>query len=185
MTLLLITGGSRCGKSAFAERLASQSGYPVTYVATGVRADSTQDPEWAARIQEHQMRRPAQWQTLECGLEMGSLVTPATGPMCYLIDSLGGWVAAGLELDPPTWQDWVDQLCQWLHIVSRDPQTLGILVSEEVGMGVVPAYPMGRLFRDRLGLLTQEVGSQAEKIYWVVAGWAVNLRDIGEPVACS
>jgi adenosylcobinamide kinase/adenosylcobinamide-phosphate guanylyltransferase len=179
MSLILVTGGSRSGKSQFAEKLAIASALPVIYVATGLKPDPQQDPEWAERVQQHVQRRPPDWQTVESGLDWGSLrEAGTTSEQCYLIDSLGGWVAAGLDWDPEDWQRWTAELVTVLTGLSGQV----IVVAEEVGSGLVPAYPQGRLFRDRIGSLAQQVGSHADAVYWVTAGFAVNLREIGQSV---
>ena len=183
MALILITGGSRSGKSQFAEKCAVQTGLPVIYIATGSKPDPDQDLEWAERIQQHLQRRPSQWQTIESGLELdpwGSKQSQSNSQVCYLVDSLGGWVAAGLDLDQQAWADWTEQLLAALRSLSLAGQV--IVVSEEVGSGLVPAYAMGRLFRDRIGLLAQKVGSDADAVYWVTAGFAIDLKQLGQSV---
>ncbi len=179
--MILITGGSRSGKSQFAEKCAVQTGLPVIYIATGSKPDPDQDPEWAERIRQHIQRRPTQWQTIESGLELAPLLSKSSQnhpQACYLVDSLGGWVAAGLDLNPQAWVDWTEQLLTALKSLAGQV----IVVSEEVGSGLVPAYATGRLFRDRIGLLAQKVGSDAEAVYWVTAGFALDLKQLGQSV---
>jgi adenosylcobinamide kinase/adenosylcobinamide-phosphate guanylyltransferase len=95
-----------------------------------------------------------------------------------LIDSLGTWLANLLDQDDATWHATVATLVDSLR---HTPATV-ILVSEETGWGVVPAYPIGRLFRDRLGSLTRQVGAVAGAVYLVVAGYAVDVKRLGEGV---
>jgi adenosylcobinamide kinase / adenosylcobinamide-phosphate guanylyltransferase len=94
---------------------------------------------------------------------------------CLLVDSLGTWLANGLDQEEATWQATVLVLVESL----QQAEGMVILVAEETGWGVVPAYPSGRCFRDRLGDLTRRVGSVAEAVYLVVAGYALDLRQMG------
>jgi adenosylcobinamide kinase/adenosylcobinamide-phosphate guanylyltransferase len=105
-------------------------------------------------------------------------VLSATGQDCLLIDSLGTWLANLLEQDDDTWRATVQTLVESLQ---QTPSTV-ILVSEETGWGVVPAYPIGRLFRDRLGYLTRQVGTVADAVYLVVAGYAVDVKRLGRGI---
>ncbi len=168
MSLIAVTGPARSGKSAWAEQLAVQTLLPVTYVATGLR-DAT-DLEWQARIQVHQQRRPAHWSNLEVSLDLAAVLQSNSQPTCFLIDSLGTWVANGLE-DPL----WLDYQATFIKALATTAATV-ICVSEEVGWGVVPAYPLGRTFRDRLGTLQQELSPLAEKLYLVLWGVPVDIK---------
>ncbi len=174
--IILVTGPARSGKSEWAEALASQSGKRVTYIAT-----STLDPDdkdWQARISLHRQRRPQEWRVFEVPEDLTGAIAAATAADCLLIDSLGTWLANLLEQDEETWLQTVAALVDGL---GQTPSTV-ILVSEETGWGVVPAYPVGRQFRDRLGYLTRQVGAMADATYLVVAGYAVNLQPIGTPL---
>ncbi|APB35100.1 cobalbumin biosynthesis protein [Gloeomargarita lithophora Alchichica-D10] len=174
--LTLITGPSRSGKSRWAEYLAANLGVSITYVATGIPDPA--DQEWQARITQHQQRRPAHWHTLEPPLDLVALCQQPPPNSGLLIDSLGTWVAQFLALDNPAWLNMQNQLLNALKITANPV----ILVAEEVGWGVVPAYPSGRLFRDRLGELMQEIGALAGCVYLVTGGWALNLTQLGQPV---
>ena len=175
----LVTGPSRSGKSRWAEHLAHHSQLPVIYVATGIPAPD--DPEWQSRIRQHQQRRPTHWRTLEPPLDLVALCRNPPPATCILVDSLGTWVAQFLELSPTAWQTLQSQLLSALRTIP----TPIILVAEEVGWGVVPAYPSGRLFRDRLGELVQEIGTLAQTVYLVTGGWVLNLTQLGQPVPKS
>ncbi len=172
----LVTGPSRSGKSRWAEYLAHHSQRPVIYVATSV--SSPDDPEWQQRIRQHQQRRPAHWRTLEPPLDLVALCQNPPPASCLLVDSLGAWVAQFLGCDAAAW---LLMQTQFLTALATIP-TPTILVAEEVGWGVVPAYPSGRLFRDRLGELVQELGRLAQTVYLVTGGWALNLTQLGQPV---
>lgn len=174
--IILVTGPARSGKSEWAEILAAKAGKPVTYIATS-KLDPT-DQEWQARIALHQQRRPPDWQLREVPVNLGDAIATATADDCLLIDSLGTWLANLLDQDEPTWQQTVADLVGNLQASASTV----LLVSEETGWGVVPAYPVGRQFRDRLGYLTRQVGTVAHAVYLVVAGHAVDLRRLGEPV---
>ena len=154
MSVTLVLGGARSGKSAVAERRAGTG--PVTYVATG-RAE-----DMAERVAAHQARRPAHWSTVETQDLAGALSEP--GPM--LVDSLTAWVAAahGFSVD-------ADALCRALAAHDGDV----VVVSDEVGMGVHPSTEVGRQFRDALGLVNQAVAAMADEVLLVVAGRALQL----------
>ncbi|MDX2214287.1 MAG: bifunctional adenosylcobinamide kinase/adenosylcobinamide-phosphate guanylyltransferase [Oculatellaceae cyanobacterium bins.114] len=175
-SLILVTGPARSGKSEWAEQLATQSGRAVIYVATA-QTDPT-DAEWQMRIAKHQQRRPKSWQTLHVPIALTEALYQAKAEECWLIDSLGTWLANLLEQDESTWQVTVQALLEALRQV---PGTT-VVVAEETGWGVVPAYPMGRLFRDRLGDLTRRIGAIADSVYLVTAGHALNLSQLGIPL---
>jgi adenosylcobinamide kinase / adenosylcobinamide-phosphate guanylyltransferase len=172
-SITLVTGPARSGKSEWAEHLAQQSHLPVIYVATA-QSDPT-DPEWQARIEQHRSRRPAEWTTVHCPINLAATIQSAPAASCLLVDSLGTWLANLLEQDDTAWNQTLQALLESL----RTPPCRVIFVAEEVGWGVVPAYPIGRTFRDRLGMVTRQVGAIADPVYLVTAGYAVNLRQVG------
>ncbi|MBD2328763.1 bifunctional adenosylcobinamide kinase/adenosylcobinamide-phosphate guanylyltransferase [Alkalinema sp. FACHB-956] len=172
--IILVTGPARSGKSEWAEQLAQQSGQAVVYLATA-QTDPT-DQEWQARIIQHQQRRPDDWQTWAEPIALADRLRQLTPGHCCLVDSLGTWLANLLEQDETTWQHTVDDLLQVLQTL---PITV-IFVSEETGWGVVPAYPIGRLFRDRLGSLTRQIAAIADVTYLVTGGHVLNLSQIGQ-----
>ncbi|MEO0853512.1 MAG: bifunctional adenosylcobinamide kinase/adenosylcobinamide-phosphate guanylyltransferase [Cyanobacteria bacterium J06648_11] len=176
MSLVVVTGPTRSGKSAFAEKLAATSTLPVTYVATA--RCNPDDREWQARIERHRRTRPDTWQTLEEPLDLTAVLDRAEGDRCYLVDSLGTWVANWIEAEEAEWDSRTDA---FVASLSRTAATV-ILVAEEVGWGVVPAFPMGRTFRDRLGVLVQEVAATSDRVYLVVAGYAIDVKRYGEKV---
>lgn len=170
---MLVTGPARSGKSEWAEWLAQDSGQAVIYVATSV-VDAA-DVEWQRRVDQHQQRRPAAWRTLEVPLQIAPVLRQAAVTDCVLLDSLGTWVANGLEQEDRTWYGIVDDL---LLAVTQARCTL-IVVAEETGWGVIPAYPLGRQFRDRLGSVVRQVGQCMDAVYLVTGGHAINLCQIG------
>jgi adenosylcobinamide kinase / adenosylcobinamide-phosphate guanylyltransferase len=173
---ILVTGPTRSGKSEWAEQLASQSGLTVVYIATAQVDES--DREWQTRIQTHQQRRPSHWQTEHIPVELAIALQAASAETCLLVDSLGTWLANLLDQDEETWSATVQQL---LDSIQQTQSTI-IFVSEETGWGVVPAYPVGRVFRDRLGSLTRQIGMISTAVYLVSAGYALDLRRLGTPV---
>ncbi len=179
--LILVTGPARSGKSEWAEYLvdwvAQQSGKPITYIATAQMDPA--DAEWQARILRHQQRRPADWQTLHVPVELAVTIRAAAD--CLLVDSLGTWLANLLEQDEELWSQTRQDLLQSL----AETQAKVVLVAEETGWGIVPAYPVGRLFRDRLGQLTRQIGSLAQPVYLVTGGHVLNLSQLGMVLPAS
>ena len=171
--ITLVTGPSRSGKSEWAEQLATHSRKSVIYIATA-QVDP-HDAEWQERIAQHQRRRPSGWKTLPVTADLAAVLDQAHTDQCLLIDSLGTWLANLLEQSEAEWEATIATL---LVSLAKTPARV-ILVSEETGWGLVPAYPMGRLFRDRLGTLTRQVGVIAHSVYLVTGGYALNLREIG------
>jgi adenosylcobinamide kinase / adenosylcobinamide-phosphate guanylyltransferase len=174
--LILVTGPARSGKSEWAEAIALQSKASVVYVATA-QTDPA-DLEWQARIDQHRQRRPADWNTLEVPLELAATLQQAPKNSCLLVDSLGTWLANHLQTEPAVWAEIRDQLL--CSLTQSESQV--ILVAEETGWGLVPAYPLGRSFRDRLGDLVRRIGAIADPVYLVTGGYALNLTQLGTPL---
>lgn len=150
------------------------------YLATST-IDSS-DSEWISRIEQHRQRRPAHWTTLEVPVELATALRLHASPQtCLLVDSLGTWVANLLELDNARWNSTLSDL---VLTISQTPGQL-IFVAEETGWGVVPAYPIGRLFRDRLGTLTRQLGASAQAVYLVTGGHVLNLSLLGNKLPIS
>ena len=159
--ITLVLGGARSGKSAVAERLATRSGAPVTYVATAYVGD---DGDLAARVAAHQLRRPRTWTTIECGADLAGVLSDVSGTV--LVDSIGTWLAALADTEPD-----VSRLCAAIEHRVSDV----ILVSDEVGLGVHPSSDVGRRFRDELGTLNQALARVADQVLLVVAGRVLPL----------
>jgi adenosylcobinamide kinase/adenosylcobinamide-phosphate guanylyltransferase len=155
---VLITGGARSGKSREAERRVAARP-DVIYVATA--EEFPEDPEWSARLAAHRARRPAHWTTVETGV-LAPLLR-GTGPP-LLIDCLGLWLAREDE-DPDA------LVAAW-----RDCQREVVLVTNEVGSGIVPATASGRQFRDALGRLNARLAAEADEVWQCVAGVACRLK---------
>jgi adenosylcobinamide kinase/adenosylcobinamide-phosphate guanylyltransferase len=172
---ILVTGGVRSGKSSHAERLLE--GVPgVTYVAPGRPADGS-DPDWDARVASHRARRPADWSTVETA-QLAAAVGAASGPV--LVDCLGTWVTAVMD-ERWLWEasseeayavvsERLDDLCSVLAGVSE-----AVVVTNEVGLGVVPAHRSGMLFRDLLGTVNQRVAAVCDEVHLVIAGRVLTL----------
>lgn len=172
--LILVTGAARSGKSEWAEQLAADSGKSVIYIATA--QENSDDREWQARIENHRSRRPSNWQTQTVPTGISEAI--ANSSNCLLIDSLGTWLANLLEQSDADWEKTIEQLFQSFE----KTDSLIIFVAEETGWGVVPAYPIGRTFRDRLGNLTRRLGAIADTVYLVTGGHVLNLSQLGTPL---
>lgn len=172
---ILVTGGVRSGKSKHAEALlAGADG--VTYVAPGRAADGT-DPDWDARVAGHRARRPSTWRTVETA-DVAAAV--AAAERAVLVDCLGTWVVAvldGLGLwDEPAQrcaaavEQRLNTLCEALI---RVPDA--VVVTNEVGLGVVPSHRSGVVFRDLLGVVNQRVAEVCDEVHLVIAGRVLTL----------
>jgi len=162
--IALVLGGSRSGKSVFAERLALRSSDDVTYVATA-RVDPD-DTDHRERIEAHRVRRPERWDTVEC--PDPALLAQVLGDIAgtVLLDSLGTWIAGHPGLDP-------DPHVLVAALVDRDGDT--IVVSEEVGLAPHAPTDAGRRFADAVGTVNQAVSAVADRAVLVVAGRALEL----------
>ncbi|MEU7746921.1 bifunctional adenosylcobinamide kinase/adenosylcobinamide-phosphate guanylyltransferase [Nonomuraea sp. NPDC049158] len=168
---VLLLGGSRSGKSAEAELRLAAEPY-VTYVATGSRGEG--DGEWAARVRAHRERRPAHWATVET-TDLTGAIRAATTPL--LVDGLGTWLAAVFD-ECGAWEGDrapVAERCDELVAAWRGTTQRIVAVSDEVGMGVVPATASGRAFRDELGRLNERLADESEYVALVIAGRPVRL----------
>ncbi|MDQ3155724.1 MAG: bifunctional adenosylcobinamide kinase/adenosylcobinamide-phosphate guanylyltransferase [Actinomycetota bacterium] len=174
---VLVTGGVRSGKSFHAESvLLGES--QVTYIAPGPSAEEDPDPDWVARIEAHQARRPSHWKTVESH-DLATAIAEAEGAV--LIDCLGTWLTALLnELD--VWdsvqEDWERQVIERVDEAVdawRESGATLVAVTNEVGMGVVPPHRSGRLFRDLLGTVNQKFAAECDEVLLVVAGRTLSL----------
>jgi adenosylcobinamide kinase/adenosylcobinamide-phosphate guanylyltransferase len=162
MTLVFLLGGARSGKSSLAVRLAGESRLPVVFIATG----EARDEEMAERIARHRAERPAGWRTVEEPLDLHAALESAPTDACVVVDCLSLWVANVLEAGREP-----DQ-----RVPARTAPT--IVVSNEVGLGVVPMTPLGREYRDVLGRVNAAWAAAADEPYFVVAGKALRLGDV-------
>lgn len=174
MSLALLLGGARSGKSAMAVRLAEASGSPVTFIATAVAGDD----EMALRIARHRESRPAEWTTVEAPLDLLEAVRSAAGGDFLVVDCLTLWVsnllgegAVAAEIDAAA-----AMVVQSLR--GRDC----VVVTNEVGLGIVPVNEMARGFRDTLGSVNALFAASADKAVLMVAGRALDLSNVDQVI---
>lgn len=187
--LLLILGGARSGKSAYGEALASQlaGDAPVLYIATATASDD----EMRERIARHRESRPPHWPTAEEPLDPAEALRTNTAPV-VLLDCVT-LLVANLLLDGASYSD-ADEVCvDWptaearvdsaitelLEAWQAHPATL-LLISNEVGMGLVPPYPLGRVYRDCLGRVNARLAAAADTALLMVAGLPIELKALAE-----
>jgi len=167
----LILGGARSGKSAYAEAQALASNLAVTYIATAEAADA----EMAARIAHHRQRRPVQWSLVEEPLALAhTLREHAADGVCLIVDCLTLWLSNLLASGEVRLQHEVEAL---LQVVPELPGRV-LLVSNEVGWGIVPDNPLARRFRDEAGRLHQRLGASCAQVTLVVAGLPMRLKGL-------
>jgi adenosylcobinamide kinase/adenosylcobinamide-phosphate guanylyltransferase len=171
-TLTLILGGARSGKSSHAQRLAEATGKSVTFIASAQALDE----EMSARIQKHRRERPAGWETLEIPLAVASHAEQIKSEV-VILDCLTLLVSNLLMqfvtedlVDEAAFGQAVQKELQELIRMLRARQQDWIIISNEVGLGLVPAYPMGRVYRDGLGWANQHLAREADKVIFMVAG---------------
>jgi adenosylcobinamide kinase / adenosylcobinamide-phosphate guanylyltransferase len=180
----LVLGGVRSGKSAFAEGLVQSLGVPVLYLATATAGDA----EMVERVRRHQARRPAHWRTLEEPLELAGRLDAEfrarRSTPVVLVDSLDMWVSNLLLKHESDSDAALESLAlaglDGLLDTCRAKEASLVLVSGEVGLSLVPPYPLGRRFQDLLGLVNQRAAAAAQQVYLVVAGVAVELKALAQ-----
>jgi adenosylcobinamide kinase/adenosylcobinamide-phosphate guanylyltransferase len=163
---ILITGGARSGKSAFAETTTLDLGRPAVYIATAEAGDA----EMTRRIERHQARRGPEWQTVSAPLDVvGALEASDTAPR--LVDCLTLWLA-----------NLMHGRADWEHEVERLQDAVGalrhpvVLVTNEVGGGIVPVNELARAYRDAAGLMNQAMALASDEVHMVVAGCPLRLK---------
>lgn len=170
---VLVLGGARSGKSTFAEEWAKRRGEPVVFVATAEALDD----EMRERIARHRADRPSNWQTLEAPRDfVGAISHLPELPRVILLDCLTLWVTNELLADEADLERRVlcqlDMLTEWARLHEVDL----ILVSNEVGLGIVPDNALSRTFRDVLGRVNAWAAASADKVYLMVAGLPIELK---------
>ena len=178
MANILITGGARSGKSRFALELALKLGEPVLFVATAVAGDE----EMRQRIEEHQRARPSAWRTLEVTTHVGSQISQQIGgARVVIVDCITLLVnnilrqyspRTGVSVIEPKVTSEINELVQCINRTGAS----FIIVTNEVGTGLVPANRVGRLYRDLLGKANQLLAQQVDEVYLVVAGLPVQVK---------
>jgi adenosylcobinamide kinase/adenosylcobinamide-phosphate guanylyltransferase len=188
----LILGGARSGKSRMAVDLARRSDGPVAFLAAGRAGDA----EMAARIERHRRERPAEWRTIEQARDLGAEIAVLDPGSTVLLDGLGD-VATDYLLAQATPEG--DLTPSELTAVEADVEAeitglVGaaraaglhlIVVSNEVGLGLVPPYPLGRHYRDVLGRANQRLAAAADRVYLMIAGLPIRLKPSPESEALA
>ncbi len=167
MGFVLLLGGARSGKSDLAYKLAAESGRDVTVIATATAGD----PEMAARIERHRASRPTRWQTVEEPADLAGAVASCDGPRFLIVDCLTLWVSNllgnGCSADDVTERA--------VSVADELASRSAVVVSNEVGLGIVPANELGRAYRDTLGIVNAAFAARAERAFLMVAGRALHL----------
>ena len=183
--LILILGGARGGKSEFADGLAVQLGERVLYVATAQAGDD----EMRRRISDHRTSRPRSWTTVEAPIGVGAAVSAALRDHpaeVVLLDCVTLLVSNVVLGDLPDGDpDLVDEAAARSRVSAEMDELLAtyraskaswIIVTNEVGWGLVPPYPLGRVYRDLLGWANQRLAQAADRVYLVVAGLPIDVK---------
>lgn len=179
----LVIGGARSGKSTFAEELASEYEF-IHYIATS--HSYPDDAEWAHRIAQHKLRRPKSWRVTE-SMDLVEIVTSATADSCLLIDCLTLWCTRLIDridgwnrLTLPGEISYLSEalLLDYESLVAalHKANAKIILVTNEIGQGIVPDNTGARFFRDQLGILNLKVAKSAKNVFQVTAGIPTRLR---------
>jgi adenosylcobinamide kinase/adenosylcobinamide-phosphate guanylyltransferase len=177
--LILVLGGSRSGKSEFAEKIAADTNKRVAYIATAAICDE----EMAERVRLHQERRPDSWVTVEEETDIPGVLGKYGQGDALLLDCVTVWITnlllAQQQSDLKTASIKIEQYI--LGQVARIPEAVEygadlIVVSSEVGLGLIPEYPLGRVFRDLVGKTNQLLASKADRVFLLVAGIPMELK---------
>jgi len=177
--ITLILGGARSGKSSYALRLAEESYKSVTFIATA----QAYDDEMSARIQKHRAERPVHWGTLELPLHIASNISQINTDV-VILDCITLWIT-NLMMQFVK-DDLVDEV-PFIQAAQAETEALltaiqnteheWLIVSNEVGLGLVPPYQMGRVYRDGLGWVNQRAAREAEKVILMTAGIPVPIHE--------
>ena len=171
--LVVLTGGARSGKSVAATSAAADSSTPVVFIATA----EPRDDDMAGRIDRHRAERPPEWTTVEAPRDLLSAVESVEPAATVIIDCLALWVTNLMLQDPAPANGEVADQAELLAARLQDRPGTALVVTNEVGSGVVPATPLGRDFRDLLGVVNQTMVRAADAAYLVVAGRLLPLVD--------
>jgi len=170
--MTLILGGARSGKSSYAEKIARETARPALYIATATAFDD----EMRARIANHRAARPANWQTFEVPLRVGEAVLKFSRPegpiLLDCVTLLMNNILMSLPENVPfeTVMEHVREEIEALIAAQTQIGGQWLVVSNEVGLGIVPAYPLGRIYRDALGWANQRLAQEAARVLFMVAG---------------
>ena len=194
MCVTLVIGGARSGKSTFAENKAKEYGSKIAYIATSVITDKSMED----RVKKHRAQRPEEWKTIERYNNFNELQNDidflnADTIMIDCITTLIGnfMVDSGIDFDNCKVEE-VNNLEikikeEVLGLISlcRKLDKKLIIVSNEVGLGIVPAYYMGNYFRDISGRINSSIAFKADNVYFIVSGIPMKLKDKGVNIKCS
>lgn len=169
MPLILLLGGARSGKSALAVRRAEAFGAPVAFIATA----EPRDAEMTARIARHRAERPAGWTTIEAPADLAEALAAVPEGACAVVDCLSLWVSNLLERNA---EETITQLAAVAAQQAAERPAPTIAVSNEVGMGIVPANELARRYRDALGRVNAIWAEHAAHAALVVAGRQLRLE---------
>jgi len=173
--LTVLLGGARSGKSSLAVRLAERDGRGVTFLATSPEIPG--DDDLAARVARHRAERPAGWSTIEEELDLASALCRVETPL-VIVDCLTVWV--GSMLHHTRGEAEIDDATEAAITAIRDRELDAIVVSNEVGLGVIPSNALAREYRDVLGRVNQRWVGASDTALMMVAGRAIELRDPSE-----
>jgi len=179
--LVFVTGAARSGKSFFAEKMAAELEGKVTYIATCVPGDD----EMRGRVARHQARRPLNWQTIEEDLNPARVIKEFDEPgHIFLLDCLT-LLVSNLMLQPniELSEEQIVEKISELAKVSYESAAHVIIVSNEVGWGIVPGDPLSRLYRDIIGRANQKIASRADEAYLTIAGIPIELKTLTREIA--
>jgi adenosylcobinamide kinase/adenosylcobinamide-phosphate guanylyltransferase len=176
MSVKFILGGARSGKSRYAQELAARLGRRVLYVATAEALDE----EMNSRIQAHKKSRPATWKTLEAQTDVAKAISSEIGDaevvvldcLTLLISNLMGKDSTDIETSEKKVTAELESLISFMEATPSH----FIIVSNEVSLGLVPSNPLGRAYRDILGLANQMLAQHADEVYFMVAGIPISLK---------
>ena len=177
--LIFITGGARSGKSSFAEKIAAKTSKEVAYIATGQPLDK----EMAHRIKKHRERRLNTWETYEEPTAVRELVSRlGLEKEVILIDCLTLLTSNLLlrkkdKVEDAKWQGEVLTEIEKLTEISFKVPAQVIMVSNEVGMGLVPDNPLGRVYRDILGRVNSIIANRADEVFMMISGLPLKIKD--------
>lgn len=177
----LITGGARSGKSTFAEKYAAHLGLPVIYIATA----QIFDDEMAQRVKKHRQQRPEHWQVIEEPYAIQSALENLQDKNAVvLLDCVTLWLSNLLlkALKPSEAEDYILKEVQKVALLAKEITPPVIMVTNEVGQGIVPENALARTYRDLAGKANQLLARQADKLYWVVAGYPVEIKQSGQDI---
>ena len=186
--LILVLGGARSGKSTFAEQLAQRSGRSVAFIATATASDD----DMRVRIERHQAARPADWHTIEEPLHLALAIHKAASLAdVLLLDCMTLWVSnwlytqENIDAASPLTARYYDAALAEIDSLLTTFSTLDerktlIIVTNEVGLGIVPSYTLRRVYRDVLGLVNQRLAAAADRVYLMVAGLGVDIKRLHE-----